>query len=155
MLDICRACNDVSGIYLLGCKKSERVYIGRSDEIGKRIMGHVYILRKGGHYNSRLQADYDRFGENTFFIEIIEEVFVDRLKEREEFWINKFDRSQLYNKHISANTGALPNTASLETRKKISEKQRGEKNHFFGKKHSEETLKKMREAARSRKKRKS
>lgn len=37
---------------------------------------------------------------------------------------------------------------SDEWKKKLSESHKGEKNHFFGKKHSEETRKKMSEAKR-------
>lgn len=48
------------------------------------------------------------------------------------------------------NKNMLGKKLSEETRKKMSEAQKGEKNHFYGKKHTPETIEKMKAARRAR-----
>jgi hypothetical protein len=51
---------------------------------------------------------------------------------------------------MSSHTGAIGGVTE-ETRRKQSDRQKGEKNHFHGKKHSEETIVLMKHAASNRK----
>ena len=144
--DVCRICNDVSGIYQIECLETGKIYLGRSDTIGIRVMGHFYLLRNGTHYNKNLQSDFNLYKEDSFRFSIVEECDASMLKEVEGRLIRSKDKSMLYNKHMSENTGAVSGKITDETRKKQSDRQKGEKNHFFGKKHSPEAKEKIRQS---------
>ena len=130
------------GIYLIGCTSTGKVYIGRSSDVGERIKSHFYILRKGTHYNSDFQRDFNKFGEDHFYSEILKTVEVDDnetlIKSEQEF-LNLYSKEELYTKRNS-NSGAVSGTITEETRKKLGDRQKGCKNHFYGKQHSEEHL---------------
>lgn len=138
--------SDKSGIYMIRCLRNEKVYIGRSSDIDGRFMAHYYILRKGTHYNSEFQRDFDLFGEDAFVCDILKLVSSEDKEllvlEEQEF-INKYEKSQLYVKRNS-NSGALSGTINEETRKRLSDRQMGEKNHFYGKHHSAEHIARLR-----------
>lgn len=138
--------SDKSGIYMIRCLRNEKVYIGRSSDIDGRLMAHYYILRKGTHYNSEFQRDFDLFGEDAFVCDILKLVSSEDKEllvlEEQEF-INKYEKSQLYVKRNS-NSGALSGTINEETRKRLSDRQMGEKNHFYGKHHSAEHIARLR-----------
>ena len=140
--------NCVSGVYELYCKSSGLRYIGRSNAIGIRIMSHVYLLRNGSHDNQKLQRDFSIFSEGNFTYRVLYETTSLRLmKCKEQEFIDLHKSEGLYNKHMSSNTGAVANSISDETRRKMSDRQKGSANHFHGKKHSPETLLRMRESA--------
>lgn len=138
--------SDKSGIYMIRCLRNEKVYIGRSSDIDGRFMAHYYILRQGTHYNSEFQRDFDLFGEDAFVCDILKLVSSEDKEllvlEEQEF-INKYEKSQLYVKRNS-NSGALSGTINEETRKRLSDRQMGEKNHFYGKHHSAEHIARLR-----------
>ena len=139
-------CNDVSGVYQLECSKSNLVYVGRSDGVGIRVMGHFYLLRKGTHYNKKLQSDFNLYVESTFSFSILAEASASELKDIEGYYIRLKGSENLYNKHMSENTGAVGGEITAQTRKKQSDRQKGEKNHFFGKKHSPEAKERIRQS---------
>lgn len=56
----------MQGIYLIVCTRNKKSYVGRSEDIDKRIRNHFYTLRKGIHQNVKLQHDYDKFGPEAF-----------------------------------------------------------------------------------------
>lgn len=114
--------------------------------IGERVAGHFYILRKGTHYNRKLQIDFDLYGELHFTFEVLVEAPGEYLKQLEDEFIKKTPKGESYNKRRSGNTGAEAGFSD-ETRKKLSERQIGEKNHFYGKKHTAETIARMKISA--------
>lgn len=88
-----------STIYGIRCKRSGRVYIGRTYRLEARIKEHFTELRKGRktcykdgrRVMSNMQKDYDKYGEDMFDVYIIEEdVSPDMCKEREAYWIEKY-----------------------------------------------------------------
>ena len=134
--------SDKSGIYMIRCLRNGKVYIGRSSDIGGRLMAHYYILRKGTHYNSEFQRDFSLFGEDAFVCDILKLISSEDnelLVSEEQEFINKYEKHQLYVKRNS-NSGALSGTINEETRKRLSDRQVGEKNHFYGKHHSAEHI---------------
>lgn len=62
----------VSGIYALKSTIDSRIYIGSSNNLYKRINGHKRALLRGIHPNKYLQRFYDKYGENSLVVEIIE-----------------------------------------------------------------------------------
>lgn len=93
-----------STIYAIRCKRSGRVYIGRTYRLEARLKEHFTELRQGRktYYKdgqqtmSNMQRDYDKYGENNFEVYIIEEnVPPERCKEREAYWIEKYRATDL------------------------------------------------------------
>lgn len=59
----------VSYIYYIDCSKNMKGYVGcSSNSINKRWGQHKYLLRRERHPNAALQADWDKYGEETFSI---------------------------------------------------------------------------------------
>lgn len=63
----------VCGVYQIRNTKTGKVYIGSSNNIGRRWREHLSELRAGAHFNDRLQRDWGQFGEGAFRMEVVEE----------------------------------------------------------------------------------
>ena len=134
----------VCGVYRFRLKLGGPVYVGRSEDVGHRLMGHIYLLKKGTHYNCRMQSD---FNDSYFDLELVKPCTTDQLEEFEWNLIVESQNLGLYNNpKQGSKVGAFSKDVSAETRLKLGERQQGCKNHFFGKRHSPETLAMMREA---------
>jgi hypothetical protein len=131
-----------SGIYKIINKTNNKIYIGSSKNIRKRWKGHRTLLNKEKHYNEHLLAAYKKYGKENFIWEVVEFIDVDKLQEREQYWINFFessDREKGYNlcpaaysnlglKHTdesrrNMSLAHLGHKHTPESRKKISESQ--------------------------------
>lgn len=63
----------VSGIYIITNKVNGKIYIGESLDIYRRWhKEHIPQLRKGCHYNTGLQEDFNKYGEGNFDFDILE-----------------------------------------------------------------------------------
>lgn len=80
----------VSGIYIIW-NKEKKVYVGQSENVGKRWFQHRNELLARSHENKNLQADWIQMGADSFRFDLIEETASKYLDERERFYINKFD----------------------------------------------------------------
>lgn len=77
-------------VYGISNNKSGNTYIGSTRNYFARKYAHLNMLRSGSHYNCKLVADFNSFGEQSFMFEIIE--FIEdksKLQERESLWIEK------------------------------------------------------------------
>jgi len=73
------------GIYCI--EIGERVYIGSSQNIVKRLSEHRKALESGTHYNLKLQRAWVKHGPGEFaIVEVCER---SHLIEREQFWIDE------------------------------------------------------------------
>jgi group I intron endonuclease len=62
----------ISGIYKIQSKiHPERIYIGSAVNIGSRKIRHLGDLRKNRHPNSKLQAHYNKHGENDLVFSVV------------------------------------------------------------------------------------
>lgn len=115
------------GIYSITCRENGKRYIGQSVNIQKRKNEHWNRLRKGEHSNSHLQAAWNN--GCTFDFEVIEECDKSDLNEREIYWIDYFgtmDMAKGYNMCAGGHS-TLGRVCSEETRRKISEGNKGRK----------------------------
>ncbi len=143
-----------SGIYKIANIINNKVYIGqtcKNQSFSRRFSAHRRLLINNSHDSSHLQNSWNKYGEENFLfeiVEIIEDDFV--LTSREQFWVDKYESNNEkcgYNKRpiVDSNKGVK---FSKECRQKMSEQRKGrmtgEKNPFYGKKHSEETKEKIR-----------
>ena len=123
----------ISGIYYVKNLVTNKVYIGSSNDIQRRWSEHQSDLRSCTHDNDHLQKSYNKYGEESFEYEILEEITEldgQRLDEallvKEDFYINKFDS---LNPKFGYNLlSADRHYMSELVRKKMSESRKGDKN---------------------------
>ena len=137
------------GIYIIKCNVDNKVYIGQSINLKKRINEHKSLLKRNKHTNYHLQNSFNKYGEKNFifdFLEILDEK--DYTKERLDFleikYIEKFHSNKRYNGFNIENGGNSVGKLGEETRKKLSIALKGNKNNanaWTGKHHTTETKK--------------
>lgn len=141
---------NLPGIYKFTNKLNNKIYIGKSVGLKKRMRDYKYITKKLLSQNPK-ERNYEMFfhkalvkyGIENFKIEILE-VFPTRniiiellLLKREEFWIKIYNST---NKNIGYNIlsgdRGLGHATTEETKRKISLANSGAKNGMFGKPNS-------------------
>lgn len=147
-----------SGIYEIVNTQNGKRYVGSAVNLESRKSYHFSMLRKGNHDNAHIQHSYNKWGENAFEFHVVLECPPVELIAREQERIDGYDFNALYNisptagsplgvKH-SAETNAKNSATqkgrvvSAETRKKISEANKGKQN-LLGHVHSPEAKAKM------------
>lgn len=60
-------------VYVIRHKVTDRMYVGSSKDVNRRISVHINALRRGKHPVEDMQKDFDIYGEN-YIIEIFEDV---------------------------------------------------------------------------------
>lgn len=80
------------GIYGIINLINDKKYIGSSINIRHRFITHKCYLRKNIHSNKHLQSAWNKYGEENFKFELIEECEEDKLIEREQYWIDYYGR---------------------------------------------------------------
>jgi group I intron endonuclease len=134
---------NISGIYQIQSKiKPNRIYIGSSIDIATRWKEHISKLRKNKHKNLRLQHHFNKYGFFDLNFSILIGCDKSDLITNEQFFIDSLN--PWFNIHKKADS-PLGLKRSEESKRKRSIDSIGEKNHFFGKKHTEESNEKRRE----------
>jgi group I intron endonuclease len=186
------------GIYRIKNKINEKCYYGSSKKIEKRFKTHLNQLRNGKHINCILQNAWNKYGEDNFIFEIVEECELENLFEAEQKYIDacgdyniglkasggdnisKNPNKNIIVENIKKGSKLWRDSLTDEERKKIFSKpldknpnwrggssfiycecgkrigyghthcgkcrpRNGEKNSFYGKKHSDETKNKLSE----------
>lgn len=77
----------VSGIYKIINTIDSKCYIGSSKNIKDRWRRHKKDLKNNCHHSIILQRSYNKYGDTNFSYEIIETCEIDRLLEREQYYI--------------------------------------------------------------------
>lgn len=80
-----------SGIYVIRCKSTGKVYVGSSKDIEVRWYHHKQQLKRGTHHSVKLQRAWDKYGEDDFEFEIVEEVIDGLLTVYEQIYINHYN----------------------------------------------------------------
>jgi group I intron endonuclease len=125
------------GIYGIFNKKNGKRYIGQATDFIKRKSDHLTLLRHGKHHSPHLQAAYDKYGEQSFEIRLIENCTIDKLDERELYWIDHHkttDRQFGYNVRLdpSTNRGLTRTFTPLHLTHMREASPRGPKHYKFG-----------------------
>lgn len=87
----------LSGIYAIHCESTNKIYIGKSNNIGRRFSGHLFHLLSGDHSNKYLQSDFNQYGYRQFAFKILEVVGSELISAREAWWMAQYDKQVLYN----------------------------------------------------------
>lgn len=161
--------NKKSGIYKLYWENCEYFYYGQAKDINKRFNVHISNLNKKKHANRIIQNIFEKHGCPK--CQVVELCDLSIITEREQFFIDKyFDNEKCCNicpkartslgvkrsdetkkKQSLYRTGRAPCNKGIkgiikqseETKQKHSNNNKGEKNPFYGKKHSSETKEKL------------
>ena len=74
------------GIYKITCKVNNKIYIGSTEVCFKqRFKKHKQRLRNNYHENDYLQKSWNKYGEDNFVFEILEEISdKSKVKEKEQ-----------------------------------------------------------------------
>jgi len=117
----------VSGVYCIENAINGKMYIGSSKNLYSRSGWHRNSLQNNKHHNQHLQNAWNKYGEESFCIFVIELVHLDLLRKRESYYIqqyNTLDRQFGYN---IEEVNETYRTVSEETKRKISDKMKGKK----------------------------
>lgn len=129
-----------AGIYSITNAVNGHRYVGSAVNLSGRWRVHKCALRRGAHHSSYLQNAWNKYGEGTLVFEVLEECGPEFLTSMEQLWMNWL--APAYNICPTAGN-CLGITPGEETRRKMSESQRGRK-------HTAETLLRMGDAQRGR-----
>lgn len=146
------------GIYCIKNISNNKVYIGSSVNIVGRWYSHKTKLRHNKHENGYLQHSWNKYGEHSFIFEVIEETKIEYIKERENYFIEKFkccNKKFGFNMCKTSFHSRLGLKNSKQHNEKISNSNKGKKRtpevveanrlRNIGRKHTSETIKKMSE----------
>ena len=144
----------MQGIYIIKNNVNNKLYLGKSVDVKKRIRQHFNALKSGYHDNDYLQKSYDKYGESSFSSEIIDvddSLSHSELCKLEIMYIRLFN---LKNSEFGYNLtygggGSLGYKATSLQKLKRSIRVRGENNPFYGKKVSHTHRLKLTEATRN------
>ena len=121
-----------SGIYSINV--NNKIYIGSSCNVSRRIICHFSKLKYFKHLNHHIQHLYNKYSENNFSVNVLELWGIDELLVREQYYINKFNDKNLIN--VQKDLDIYSSKLTEEIRSKFSSSN-------IGKKRSDETKRKM------------
>lgn len=81
----------IAGIYKITNLIDGKIYIGQTVNYKKREKRHLNSLKNGNHHNEHLQRAFDKYGEKSFKIELIEKCDAKELDKKEKRYIKEFD----------------------------------------------------------------
>ena len=142
----------MSAIYSILNKINGKIYVGLSEHPTNRKSDHFHKLRKNAHINPHLQKAWNKYGEDAFEFNILENCPKEDLGENEDWWIEYFDSTNRDKGYNIQKGGLSDYTVSEETRAKfIGENNpmygmKGELSPRYGAEVSEETRQKLRDA---------
>lgn len=120
-----------SGIYKITNIINGKIYVGSAVNLITRQINHFSNLRKCKHCNILLQRAFNKYGEENFIFEILEEVKdKTKLLEREQYYLDLLGPK--YNICKIAGS-ALGRKWTEQSRIKLSNSKKGCKNVMFGK----------------------
>lgn len=137
------------GVYLIRNVWNGRGYVGSSVNIEDRWKTHICRLNNAKHPAGKLVNAWRKYGPSAFEFRILEVTSKAALLEREQYWIDTTSAHVLgYNTRPDARSckGYKRGVPSAEHKKKNAEAHTGAKNPNFGKPRSEETRRKISEA---------
>lgn len=83
---------NITGIYKIQSKiKPERIYIGSAINIKSRWSYHLSCLKRNVHHSKKLQRHYNKYGKDDLMFEIITQCDKDNVIAMEQFYIDAFN----------------------------------------------------------------
>jgi group I intron endonuclease len=141
-------------IYRITNMANNKYYIGSTDSFARREWQHKYDLKRGVHKNPRLQAAWNKYGEEMFVFEVIEEVpeGVNVLQVEDTYLFKIVGNKDCYNINTGAESPRTGIKHTEATKQKTSDSRKGkaagEQHYRYGKTVSAEVRKKIGDAQR-------
>lgn len=89
IIDINKKDESKIGVYKIENLINGKVYIGSTiSGFKKRVREHLYHLNKGNHHSSHLQKAYNKYGNDSFKVSILEVCDYTNIIEREQYYID-------------------------------------------------------------------
>lgn len=136
-------------IYRITNMANGNFYIGSAESFARREWQHKYDLKRNQHKNPRLQAAWNKYGEEMFVFEVIEEVPLNRTAfDVENTYLMKFvGQPDCYNINTDAYVPRLGIPHTEEAKAKTSKNRKGKaagKDHYrYGQTVSKEVRQKI------------
>ena len=136
-------------IYRITNMANNKFYIGSALSFERRSWQHKYDLKRGAHKNPRLQAAWNKYGEEMFVFEILEEI---PAGEDQLAWENKYlhvhvGQPDCYNVNTDAVGMRIGIPHTEETKLKVSQnrvgKHAGAEHYRYGQEVAEEVRQKI------------
>jgi group I intron endonuclease len=138
----------VSGVYCIENIENGKRYIGKGNNIRRRLAEHKKDLRKNNHKNDHLQKSWNKYGETHFIFYILEYCSCEETSQWEKYWIKELKtfgyRGDFGYNLTEGGEGSVGYKHSEEIKRKMSENHydcSGKNGSFYNKHHSEETKK--------------
>ena len=153
------------GIYKIVNITNNKIYVGSAADLKRRWREHKYKLKKVIHSNKHLLSAWNKYGEENFEFQILEEhesLDKEYLLLRENYYINLFDskintngyniredcRSQIGYKHTEETKEKMRGrVVSQQTKKMLSEYAKKQRPYWLGKKRDPALMEKLRQTA--------
>ena len=114
-----------SGIYKIKNIVTDDIYVGQTNNFDRRFAEHKRDLNNQKAANIHLQRAWNKYKECSFEFSIVEECPVEKLNEREMFWVAHYDSYHNGYNMTFGGDGTRGYVATEETRRKISAGLRG------------------------------
>lgn len=121
------------GIYKIENLVNHKVYIGQSIVVEDRLRHHKQMLNSGKHFCPHLQHSWDKYGENNFSFEILEECLKEEIDAREIYWLDFYGGYESEMTYNQRSAGQETHNVTEETKEKL-------RKFNSGKKQSSETI---------------
>ncbi len=119
---------NIPGVYTITNILNNRIYVGCSKNVRKRLNWHRCLLKSNKHSNDRLQKSFNKYGEKSFKFELLTECTEELIFSEEHYWANLLNTH--HRKHGFNILPTHPNEKRLiadSTRIKISKSSIGRK----------------------------
>ena len=117
----------IVGIYKITNLIDGKVYIGQTVNYNKRKKKHLSSLKNGNHHNEHLQRAFDKYGEDSFKIELIKKCNIEELDKLERYYIKELDACNHDKGYNMMYGGQRYRNFTKEVRLKMSEAGKGRK----------------------------
>lgn len=117
----------IVGIYKITNTINGKVYIGQTVNYEKRKKNHKNYLLNNKHCNSHLQRAFNKYGLNSFKMELIQQCEIDELDDLEKFYIKKYDCCDEKHGYNMMYGGQKYRKFTPEVREKMSRARKGKK----------------------------
>lgn len=136
--------NSNTGVYRIRNILNGHSYIGSTTEsFDKRWRLHRNSLRRSTHHSFKLQLAWKKYGESSFVFEVVEPVPTESCLVREQYYLDTEKPKYNVCKIAGSPRGRHVSREGRENRRL---RMTGKNNPFYGKHHTEESLKKMSDA---------
>lgn len=111
----------VSGIYVIHNIRTDKIYLGQTNNLKRRWREHKSSLANNHHTNRHLQFAWNKYGAKSFKFRVLEYCSVGKLDEREQHYLSIYaKRGVCYNTALDVIAPLKGLNVSAETRQKKS-----------------------------------